>query len=402
MDAEKVPHLIPLGLAERMEPISLDLRKVLAGRLLIQASSGGGKSWAVRRILEKTNGLIQQIIIDPDGEFVELARASDIPIAKLSYLTADATAALAERVRRHRTSLLIDATDIGTDDFAERIASFLGSLVDQPREHWHPLLLVVDEAHLVAPQGASRSADQDAKRSAVAALIDVMARGRKRGIGTILATQRFAKLAQSVAAEAVNVMIGQNMLMTDLIRAGKLLGWTAEKAQVLTDLTPGHFYAFGPALANYPKKVLVGTVRSTHMGATPDLTLPPDLDAEEATKLLELDAIQSAEPVSPTYGAPVSATPKSSDRLHRFAMLPESITALRVLRALADVSPNAIERDDVSRHLVVDREEIDRALSVLAAEKMIETRIVGSEHLIRLSADMRRMNNVVPIARLAS
>jgi hypothetical protein len=39
-----------------------DLQSLLKTRMLIQANSGGGKSWAIRRILEQSQGKIQQIV----------------------------------------------------------------------------------------------------------------------------------------------------------------------------------------------------------------------------------------------------------------------------------------------------------------------------------------------------
>ena len=53
--------------------ISLNLVKLLDGRLLIQGASGAGKSWTLRRLMEQSAGRIQQIIVDPEGEFVSLA-----------------------------------------------------------------------------------------------------------------------------------------------------------------------------------------------------------------------------------------------------------------------------------------------------------------------------------------
>lgn len=43
---------------------SIDLSKLIDSRLLVQANSGGGKSWILRRILEQSHGKVQQIIID--------------------------------------------------------------------------------------------------------------------------------------------------------------------------------------------------------------------------------------------------------------------------------------------------------------------------------------------------
>ena len=50
-------------------PAVIDLDLLLATRLLIQAGSGGGKSWALRRLMEQAFGKVQIICIDPEGEF---------------------------------------------------------------------------------------------------------------------------------------------------------------------------------------------------------------------------------------------------------------------------------------------------------------------------------------------
>lgn len=49
-------------------PVSCRLGNLVDTRLLIQANSGGGKSWCVRRFLEQTHGHIQQLVVDPEGE----------------------------------------------------------------------------------------------------------------------------------------------------------------------------------------------------------------------------------------------------------------------------------------------------------------------------------------------
>ncbi len=52
--------------------VSLDLDILLRTRLLIQANSGGGKSYLLRRLAEQFFGKIQVILIDPEGEFATL------------------------------------------------------------------------------------------------------------------------------------------------------------------------------------------------------------------------------------------------------------------------------------------------------------------------------------------
>ena len=55
----------------------IDLPTLLKTRSLVQANSGGGKSWLIRRILEQSQGKVQQIVIDLEGEFASLRKKFD-------------------------------------------------------------------------------------------------------------------------------------------------------------------------------------------------------------------------------------------------------------------------------------------------------------------------------------
>lgn len=59
----------------------IDLSKLIDSRLLVQANSGGGKSWLLRRLLEQSHGKVQQIIIDLEGEFSTLREKYDYILA---------------------------------------------------------------------------------------------------------------------------------------------------------------------------------------------------------------------------------------------------------------------------------------------------------------------------------
>ena len=60
--------------------IQINLQKLLDTRLLIQAGSGGGKSYALRKVIESIGNQVQQIIIDPEGEFVTLREKFDFAL----------------------------------------------------------------------------------------------------------------------------------------------------------------------------------------------------------------------------------------------------------------------------------------------------------------------------------
>lgn len=240
--------------------VSLDLDRLVNSRLLLQANSGGGKSWALRRLLEQSHGHIQHLVLDIEGEFHTLREKYDYVLAARSGgdTLADVRTAplLARRLLELGVSAILDLYELKADERKRFVRLFLESLVDAPRNLWHPVLVVVDEAHHFCPQkGEAESA---------AAVIDLMTRGRKRGFCGILATQRLAKLDKDAAAEANVKLIGRAGLDDDMKRASDELGLSKSDWPRLRSLHPGHFFAFGPGLSNQVIEVGVGPVETTH------------------------------------------------------------------------------------------------------------------------------------------
>lgn len=238
----------------------IDVDKLIESRLLIQANSGAGKSWAIRRLLEQTYAKVPQIVIDVEGEFHTLREKFDYVLAgqKGGDCSADLKSAtlLARRLLELSVSAIVDIYELGVQR-VRFMKLFLESLVNAPRELWHPLLVVVDEAHMFAPEsGQSESAS---------AVIDLMTRGRKRGFCGVLATQRIAKLHKDAAAEANNKLIGRSALDIDMKRAAAELGFTTrDDMQKLRTLPAGTFYGFGPAISDVVTEIKVGNVSTTH------------------------------------------------------------------------------------------------------------------------------------------
>src|SRR3546814_2171955 len=74
----------------------------------------------------------------------------------------------------------------------------------------------LDEGHLLAPHHAGSARDAETRRIGVATLTDLCARGRKRGIAPVIATQRLAKLNSSVVSELQNFLVGLNVFDRDI------------------------------------------------------------------------------------------------------------------------------------------------------------------------------------------
>lgn len=249
-----------LGISEHAE-FAIDLARLLATRLLVQASSGGGKSWCLRRILEQTHGFVHQIVIDPEGELESLADKFDYivcsPDSSEAPLNASSGASVADAIYRSRRSVILSLGEFDREEMQTFVADFLKQLLRMPKDLWHHLIVAVDEAQIFAPQHDKSESKKP--------MIDLAGRGRKRGMCLIGATQRLALLNKSVAGLLENKLIGLTTLDADIARASDQLGMRITAARdKLRMMDPGEFVAYGPGLSYTPTQVRVGPVTTRH------------------------------------------------------------------------------------------------------------------------------------------
>lgn len=267
------------------KPFRVELELLMEQNLLLQANSGGGKSWALRRLIEQAYGKLPIIVIDPEGEFSTLRSKFDfLLVGKGGETPADPRSAklLAHKLLELRVSAVCDLFELAPRTRVEWVAVFVQALVDAPKHLWGDLMLATDEAHDFAPEkGHGSSASNAPQAASTAALASFASKGRKRGFLTVAATQRLGKLSKDVAAELKNVLIGQTWIDIDRERAAEALGiGKANKAAFydqIKAIEPGHFYALGRALALDPTRVVTGPVESEHpkRGHRPSAPPPP-------------------------------------------------------------------------------------------------------------------------------
>ncbi len=293
---------ITIGHDATGKPVEFDVEELLATRLLVQGNSGSGKSHLLRRLLEESAGMVQQVVIDPEGDFPSLAEEFGHVVIDGAAYSPGEIEALARRIREHRASVVLDLDGLEVEQQIRCAAQFLTALFDAPREHWYPALVVVDEAQMFAPSAAGEMAE-DTRRMTLSAMTNLMCRGRKRGLAGIVATQRLAKLAKNVAAEASNFLMGRTFLDIDMVRAADLLGMERRQAERIRELERGHFLALGPAITRLPLACKIGPVKTGHQAraeglmALPD-TAPADMEAL-LTRDLAGDVAKAAPPPPP-------------------------------------------------------------------------------------------------------
>lgn len=277
--------MIEIGTDSHGTPVKIDIEELLATRLLVQGNSGSGKSHLLRRLLEESAGIVQQVVIDPEGDFVSLAEAFGHVVIDGAAYAGTEIARLAARIRQHRASVVLALDGLELEAQMRCAAHFIAALFDAPREQWYPALVVVDEAQMFAPAAAGDVTDE-VRRLSLAAMTNLMCRGRKRGLAGIIATQRLAKLAKNVAAEASNFLMGRTFLDIDMQRAADLLGMERRQAEMIRDLERGRFLGLGPAISRRPVPVKIGAVKTGARSAVQALSPLPQASAEEFHALL--------------------------------------------------------------------------------------------------------------------
>ena len=350
---------IEMGHTTAGAPAALDLEELLATRLLVQGNSGSGKSHLLRRLLEQSAPWVQQTIVDPEGDFVSLAERFGHLVIDAEQHTERGLQAAGERARMHRVSSVLNLEGLDAENQMRRAAAFLNGLFDAPRDHWYPMLVIVDEAQLFAPAVAGEVSDE-ARKLSLGAMTNLMCRGRKRGLAGVIATQRLAKLAKNVAAEASNFLMGRTFLDIDMARAADLLGMERRQAESFRDLERGQFMALGPALSRRPLGLRIGATETSPRNATPKLMPLPDALPDDV------------------HATILAAPPPETVRPRRAPASPDLLGQLMAAKSAAqEVRPDPAEPPPSAEDIAARRERVDRVLQALMAEPDAGFRAVG-------------------------
>lgn len=328
----------------------------------VTASSGFGKTTGLLVFLERVLALPakqrpQIVVLDVEGDFAELRAVGDFALvgpdgeAPVDPRTA---AALSRLIREKGINLIVDLSDTDAKDREQFVGNFAKGLLHQGRELWGELLLVVDEADVFAPQKIRKDRPSASKD----ALVSLAARGRKRGIHVVWATQRLAKLEKDVVSESNLRLVGHQNEKSDRKRAQEDLedyaegniDWTRE----IVKLQEGDFFVYGNAMGDQVLRARLDLPK----------TQPPATGA-------------AAKPPPPAKGAVAAAIREIfADLPHRADAEAESIEEAQATIARLQAEIRALQKRGPGAGAavkIVDEKAIERA--VAAATKELEREI---------------------------
>jgi hypothetical protein len=245
--------------------IGFDRDLLLATRLLIQADSGGGKSWLIRALLEQMFGEVQTIVIDPEGEFATLREQFPfVLVGKNGETSADVRSAalVATRLLELHASAVCDLYELKSHLRHAWVKSFIDALIEAPKEIRTPCVVVIDEAHMFCPEKGKGESE------AYGSMVDLCTRGRKRGLCAVFATQRLGMLSKDASSQLQNRLIGPTFEDINRKRAAEVLGIPKSEERAFFHeiqlLEPGNFFALGRAISRERVLVHVREVQTTH------------------------------------------------------------------------------------------------------------------------------------------
>jgi hypothetical protein len=253
--------------------------EVITDTLAILGTRGGGKSSSGVVLVEEAYRLhLPTVILDPKGDWWGLRSASDGSKAGLPFyifggdhadvpLEPTAGALIADLIVDDRPHAVLDLSTMSKTgarrfamDFAERLY----------RRNRDPLLVVVDEADIIIPQRAAAETMR-----LLGAWEDIAKRGRGRGLGMVVITQRPQDVSKSVLDE-MHALLLHGLIGPRAIKAVK--DWIEDNADEgatvadvlgsLRTLTPGEGWMWAP-MQGLLRRVQVRRIETFDSHATP-------------------------------------------------------------------------------------------------------------------------------------
>ncbi|MGC8648703.1 MAG: ATP-binding protein [Candidatus Micrarchaeia archaeon] len=241
--------------------INIDAQKIMTGRGCIIGQSGSGKSFLAGVIAEELCKLNMPFcVIDTEGEYSSLKSKFNVLIVGGQYKDIDLkidylklfNLSIADGI-----PIIIDLSE--TTNKQEIVYSALSSLYNVEDKLKKPYLILIEEGDKFAPQALSKKPN----------IIDeISVRGRKRGIGLLVATQRPANISKNVLSQCSYGFIGKLTIEND-ISAIKILFNDKGALRRITQLDAGEFLSFGTGYNNVFK---VKPRLIKHIGSTPTIS----------------------------------------------------------------------------------------------------------------------------------
>lgn len=264
------------------DDFSISEQDLLTGRCCIIGQSGSGKSFLVGVIAEElAREHLPFVVIDTEGEYKSLKSLFEVIwVSDESGADVGMDVDFSALIEKSMLGIPIVFDVSGQQDQVGKVYSFLSELYAVEDRVRKPYLAIIEEADKFAPQ---------VKRGELNIIEEISVRGRKRGLGILVATQRPANISKNVLAQCSYGFIGKLSIEND-VNAISILFEDRNMLKELVTLHTGEFMPFG---IDSPQKIRIRKRVVEHISSTPELGTLPGGDIHAAIAELKRSSGQA-------------------------------------------------------------------------------------------------------------
>ncbi len=244
------------------EEFKINPDNLMASRTCLISQSGGGKSYAIGVICEELcKNKLGFAIIDPEGEYAGLKekydilwignnKNSELRLEKIDFKK------LANLIISKNIPVILDVSN--AVDEKKSVSDFCSALYEEESRLRMPYLLILEEADKYSPNIGK----------GLMIIEEIARRGRKRGLGLLIASQRPAFVNKNILSQCNNQFLGKLTIKND-IDAVKVFFSDLKETKKLTSLK-FQFVAQGDISLEH-KTIKFRTRETSPLGYTPKI-----------------------------------------------------------------------------------------------------------------------------------
>ncbi len=247
--------------------LDLDLESLIGQCVAVLGIRGSGKSNTAGVIFEELlSHNYPMSIVDIEGEYFGLKEKYEVLVVGTGEgveieIDAGCAAEIAEVSMEKNVPVVLDLSGFLSDERTELLMEYLTSLWNLAGTLRRPYIIGIEEAHEFIPQGVKTELKEMISRIAL--------RGRKRGLGAIVVSQRSAKVEKDVLSQAGMLLLHRVVHEVDMRVYGELLPWRkSEVKEIISSLETGNcIFVNGETV----RPIYVRERETFHAGFTPSL-----------------------------------------------------------------------------------------------------------------------------------
>jgi hypothetical protein len=271
------------------QDLDLDLEEIIGQCIAILGIRGSGKSNTAGVIFEELlRNNYPMSIVDIEGEYFGLKENYEVLVVGTGEgveieIDAESAGEIARVSMEQNVPVVLDLSGFLADERTELLKAYLSSLWDLAGRLRRPYVIGIEEAHEFIPQGVKTELKELIARIAL--------RGRKRGLGGIIVSQRSAKVDKDVLSQAGILFLHRVVHEVDMRVYGELLPWRkAEVKEIVGSLETGDcIHINGDTI----RPIYVRERTTFHGGFTPSLEVVATPELKQVSASI-IEAIERA------------------------------------------------------------------------------------------------------------